>query len=406
MIKNSTREPLIHITKRNTTHKWRPMVVRAIAIVAGLFLGLCFASIYTKVDPFSLLGKMFFGAFGKDKFVWNLLQEVALLLLISLAVVPAFKMKFWNIGADGQTLVGCLASAIAVYYWHDKLPNWALLIVMLIFGVTAGMIWAVIPAIFKAKWNTNETLFTLMMNYIAIQLVKFVLLEWFPSGQNDFSKFYRKFGNLPMLGNKYVLILLFAGLLTVIMSLYMSKTKHGFEVSLVGESVNTSKYVGINVKKVIIRTMLLSGLICGFAGFLLVAAKDHSISTDMVGGRGFTAIIVVWLAKFNPLYMILTALLVAFLSRGTQQISSTTGITDSSLSNIMTALVFFFVIGCEFFVTYKVHFRTRSKNKTVAPPESTPPTDPPTEEPVAEIAEEAISEEAATTENANGGEAL
>ena len=405
MTKNNAKEPLIHISKRGITKPWQPIVTRAIAIVGGLFLGLCFASIYTKVDPFSLLGKMFFGSFGKDKFVWNLLQEVAILLLISLAVVPAFKMKYWNIGADGQTLVGCLASAIAVYYWHESLPNWALLIVMLLFGVTAGMIWAVIPALFKAKWNTNETLFTLMMNYIAIQLVKFVLLEWFPSGQNDFSKFYRKFGNLPILGNKYVLILIFAGILTTLMALYLSKTKHGFEVSLVGESVNTSKYVGINVKKVILRTMLLSGAICGFAGFLLVAAKDHNISTEMVGGRGFTAIIVVWLAKFNPVYMILTALLVAFLSRGTQQISSTTGITDSSLSNIITALVFFFVIGCEFFVTYKVHFRPFGKKAKLppsdiaaltAPPEPAPPT--------AEEPEEKTTPE--QTEGQEGGDSI
>ncbi|MBP5405330.1 MAG: ABC transporter permease [Clostridia bacterium] len=417
MTKNSSREPLFHITKRGATVWWKPLFIRAIAIVAGLFIGLCFAAAYTKVNPFKLLGYMFSGAFGTQKRIWNLLQDTALLLMVSIAIVPAFKMKFWNIGADGQTLVGCLASAVAIYYLYDKLPTWALLLVMLLFSLTAGMIWGVIPAIFKAKWNTNETLFTLMMNYVAIQLVSFVLLKWFPSGQNDFAKFFSRYGNMPKLGNPYVLILIFAVVLTVTMHFYLSKTKHGFEVSLVGESVNTSKYVGVNVKKVIIRTMILSGAICGFVGFALVAAKDHAITTTMVGGRGFTAIIVAWLAKFNPAYMALASLMVAFLSRGTSQILSQTGITNSALPNIVTALVFFFIIGCEFFITYSIKFRKKNKDATPANEPPAPETSEPAKEPSSPSSEEETpslaeapaeertpAEEALPTEITEGGE--
>ena len=410
MTKNNVREPLFHITKRAASGRARPIVVRLIAIVVGLLLGLCFVSIYTKQNPFFLLKTMFFGAFGGEIFVWSLFQELAILLLISLAVVPAFKMKFWNIGADGQTLVGCLAAAIAIYYFNDALPNWALLIVMALMSMLAGVVCAVIPALFKAKWNTNETLFTLMMNYIAICLVEFFKMTWFPSGQNMFSKFYRKFGNFPILGNKYVVILLVAGILTVLMSLYLGKTKHGFEVSLVGESINTSKYVGINVKKVIIRTMILSGVICGLAGFLLVSAKDHTITSTMVSGRGFTAIIVVWLAKFNPIFMVLTAFLVVFLSQGTAQIGATIGVTDGSLPKIITALVFFFVIGCEFFINYKIVFRNH-KHKGDSPFGT--PTEPPAPEPVP-VEEPTETTDAPTEANgaptseaeAEGGEAL
>ena len=392
MIKNTTKEPLFHITKRDATSCWRPMATRAIAIIAGLLVGLIFTSVYTKKDPFSLIGQMFFGAFGNEVFVWSLLQEIAILLIISLAVVPAFKMKYWNIGADGQTLVGCLASAIAIYYWHESLPTWALLIVMLVMSMAAGMIWAVIPALFKAKWNTNETLFTLMMNYIAIRVVEYFRMLWFPKGANEFSKFYRRFGRFPEIGNEYIAILLFAVLFTVLMTLYLRKTKHGFEISLVGESVNTSKYVGINVKKVIIRTMILSGLLCGFAGFLLVSAKDHTISSTLVAGRGFTAIIVVWLAKFNPIYMVLTALLIVFLSQGTAQVGATIGITDGSLPKIVTALVFFFTIGCEFFITYKIHFRHRKK-------QDIPPAEPP-------LAKEDLIESTEGEAQADGGDAV
>ena len=375
MTKNNAKEPLFHISKRGITKPWQPIVIRAIAIVAGLFLGLCFAAIYTKVNPFTLLGYMFDGAFGTEKRIWNLLQEIALLLLVALALAPAFKMKFWNIGADGQVLVGCLTSAIMIYYFYDNLPNWALLLVMLGGSILAGIIWAMIPALFKAKWNTNETLFTLMLNYVAIQLVAFILRTWFPSGQNDFAKFFSKYGNMPEIGNPYVLILIFTVVMTVLMALYLGKTKHGFEVSLVGESVNTSKYVGINVKKVIIRTLILSGAICGFVGFLLVSAKDHALTTTMVGGRGFTAIIVAWLAKFNPAFMALASLMVAFLNRGTSQILSETHITNSALPNILTALVFFFIIGCEFFITYRVKFRHRTKKAPDMPEAAIPTTD-------------------------------
>ena len=357
------KEPLFHLIKRNTQSAWRSVMVRAIAIFSGLLVGLIFAWAYTGTNPVLLLGYMFDGVFGNEIRIWSSLQDFALLLLVSVAVVPAFKMKFWNIGADGQTLMGCLASAMVIYYFHDSISNFVLILFMLVASVSFGIIWAVIPAIFKAKWNTNETLFTLMMNYIATQIVSFVLLCWFPSGQNDFPKFYRKYGNFPQLYNNYVFIILFAVILTVLMYFYLKSTKHGFEVALVGESENSAKYVGINVKKVIIRTLILSGAICGFTGFLLVSAKDHSITSTMVGGRGFTAIIVVWLAKFNPMYMALTSFMVVFLDKGTSQILSATQVTNKALPNIITAIVFFFIIGCEFFIVYMVKFR-KKKSKS------------------------------------------
>lgn len=364
----SVREPLFHVVKKNGGVWWKPVIIRGTAIVLGLLVGLVFAWIYTGVDPFKLLGFMIDGVLGtasKSKAatekIWNTLQDLSILLLVSIAVVPAFKMKFWNIGADGQVLMGCLASASLIYYAGDKLDNAVLLILMFLFSIAVGMIWAVIPAIFKAKWNTNETLFTLMMNYIATQIVTFVLVTWFPSGQNEFAKFYSKYGNLPKLGNNYMILIISATVLTVFMFFYLKNAKHGFELSLVGESVNTSKYVGIKVNRVIIRTLLLSGAICGFTGFLLVAGKDHSITTTMVAGRGFTAIIVVWLAKFNPIFMVLTSFMVVFLNRGTAQVLSKTQITNSALPNIVTAIVFFFIIGCEFFINYAIKFKKRKK---------------------------------------------
>ena len=142
------------------------------------------------------------------------------------------------------------------------------------------------------------------------------------------------------------------------MYIYLRYSKHGYEISVVGESENTAKYIGINVKKVIIRTMILSGALCGIAGFLLVSGTDHTVNRDTAGGRGFTAIMVSWLAHFDPLYMILTSLLLVFLDRGAGEISMT-----ESFSEIITGIIIFFIIGSEFFLNYQLKFREKEASK-------------------------------------------
>ena len=142
----------------------------------------------------------------------------------------------------------------------------------------------------------------------------------------------------------------------VVMAYYLKKTKHGYEIAVVGESENTARYAGINVKKVIIRTMAISGALCGLTGFLLVSGSSHTISTNTAGGRGFTAIIVSWLAKFNPYIMLLISFFLVFLDNGAVQIASQYGLNESA-SEVMTGIVLFFLIGCEFFLNYRVVFR-------------------------------------------------
>ena len=141
---------------------------------------------------------------------------------------------------------------------------------------------------------------------------------------------------------------------------YLHYTKQGYEISVVGESENTARYIGINVSKVIIRTMIISGALCGLTGFLIVGALDHSINTATIGGMGFTAIMVSWLAKFNPLIMIGTAAFVTFLDQGAAQVTTTFNV-DSSFPDMMVGIVLFFIIGCEFFITYRLKFRASAK---------------------------------------------
>lgn len=357
--------PLFHVVKRGALPWYQAWGIRAAAIVLALLFCALVTSLTTGENPLQVYSTMIYGAVGTPRKIWILGQNIALLLCVSLAVTPAFRMRFWNIGGEGQVLAGALAAAACMICLSDKLPNGALIAVMAVSSIAAGAIWGLIPAIFKAKWNTNETLFTLMMNYVATQLVAYFVIIWESpkgSGKVGIINQATELGWLPQIGNyKYLLNIIIVAVLTVGMYIYLNYSKHGYEIAVVGESERTARYVGIKVEKVIVRTMLLSGAICGIAGLLLVGGTDHTISTTIAGGRGFTAVMVSWLAKFNPIFMILTSFLLVFLDRGAGEISTTFGL-NHSFADILTGIILFFIIGSEFFITYKISFRRSAKN--------------------------------------------
>ena len=356
-------EPLFHIVKRSSMVWWKSWLIRIGSVAAALLVCALITVLLTGKNPLSVYATMIDGSFGTSRRIWALLQNIAILLCISLAVTPAFKMRFWNTGAEGQVLIGALATASCMILFGDKLPTLLLFPIMIIASIVAGAIWGLIPAVFRAKWNTNETLFTLMMNYIAIQIVSFFAYIWSVpkgSGQVGIINSSTKAGWLPSIGgHDYLINIIIVAVLTAAVFVYLRYSKHGYEIQIVGESENTARYIGIDVKKVIIRTMLLSGAICGIAGFLLVSGTDHTFSRELAGGRGFTAIMVSWLAKFNPIYMIITSFIIVFLQRGAGEISTTFGLNDS-FSDILTGIIIFFIIGSEFFINYSIK-RSESK---------------------------------------------
>ena len=321
-------------------------------------------TLLTGENPLNVYSTILYGAFGTPRKSWVTFHNLAILLGISLAVTPAFKMRFWNIGAEGQVLIGCLATAACMICLGGKLPNAALILVMIVAAIAAGALWGFLPAIFKAKWNTNETLFTLMMNYIATQLAAFFIIVWeVPKGSGKIGiiNANTEAGWLPVIGGqRYLLPILLVAVLTGLMYIYLNYSKHGYEIAVVGESQRTASYAGIKVERVIVRTMVLSGAICGLIGLLLTAGTDHTLTTTIVGGRGFTAVMVSWMAKFNPILMIFTSLLIVVLSRGASEISSVFGL-NHSFADILTGIILFFIIGSEFFITYKVSLRKGKK---------------------------------------------
>lgn len=360
------KEPLIHISKRGAIPWYVTWGIRGIALVLALILCALVTTVFTGEDPLAVYKAILQGGFGTSRKAWVLFQNLAILLCASLAVTPAFKMRFWNIGAEGQILAGALACATCMICLRDIFPNWLVIVCMVISSIAAGAIWAGIPGFFKAKWNTNETLFTLMMNYIATQLVAFFVIVWeVPKGAGKIGIINQntQIGWLPQIGgNKYLLNILIVAAITVFMFIYLNYTKHGYELTVVGESERTARYVGINVEKVIIRTMLLSGAICGVTGLLLVGGTDHTLTTTLADGRGFTAVMVSWLAQFNPFVMIFTSFLLVLLGRGATEISTKFGL-NHSFADILTGIILFFIIGSEFFINYQIHFRKSAKTE-------------------------------------------
>lgn len=358
----SKKEPFARMVKRDHIRPGKAWAIRLTAVLLSLVVaGLVIVAI-TKQNPVEVYAGIIDGAIGSNRRIWVTIREIVVLLCIAIGLTPAFKMKFWNIGAEGQILMGGTAAAAMMIYFGDALPNGALLALIFIAGGLAGMVWGLLPAVFKAYFNTNETLFTLMLNYVAMQIVTFCIVFWEnPSGSNTVGIINAgtQKGWFPALfGNSYTLNVIIVLLITLLVYIYMKYSKHGYEISVVGESRNTARYAGIDVKKVIIRTMMISGAICGIAGTIIVSGASHTISTSTAGGRGFTAIIVAWMSKFNPLAMILVSGFLVFMQQGAIQIASQYGLNENA-SDIITGILLFFLIGCEFFINYKLEFRKK-----------------------------------------------
>ena len=357
---------LFHISKRDALPLPKALAIRVgVILLALVFCGLI-TTLLTSQNPLSVYGTILDGAFGSSRRIGVTFRNTAVLLGISLAVTPAFKMRFWNIGAEGQTLIGCLATTTCMILLGGKVSTPVLILISLVAALLAGALWGFLPAFFKARWNTNETLFTLMMNYIAMQLASYFIIIWeVPKGAGKIGIINQasEAGWLPRIGGQAQLLpILVVALLTGMMYIYLTYSKHGYEIAVVGESQRTASYAGIKVDRVIIRTMVLSGAICGLMGYILTAGISHTLTTTIVDSRGFTAVMVSWMSKFNPFVMIAASLLLVTMDRGASEVASALSL-NHSFADILTGIILFFIIATEFFITYKVTLRKSSRKE-------------------------------------------
>lgn len=360
MAEKVVREKLIRISRRTDVKLWQRIVIIGASILfAFLLIGLI-SNIAAPGSFVKFYQYMFKGTFSTPRIFMTLLWNIGLMLLVAVALAPVFKMRFWNIGAEGQCLMGALGAVIGLMFIAPHVPTFLAIIIEFLLAVLFAAIWAAIPAIFKAFLNTNETLFTLMMNYIATGIVaSFIIFNQTPgrSGTIDPLNSATKAGWMPQIQffhNSYVYNIIIIALVAVVIWGYLRFSKHGYELSVVGGSQNTARYVGINVKKVIIRTVVLSGIVCGIVGFLLVAGGSHTISTAIVSGRGFTAILVAWAGNFSVPLMLFYSFLITFVSSGSSTASSALPYSNA-ISEVATAVFFVITIASTFFVNFNVH---------------------------------------------------
>ena len=358
-------QKLFHLSKRKELPWYAAWGIRLAAIAIALVVCGFVTTAMTGENPIAIYETMWSGAFGTNRRLWNTLQYLALLLCVSLAVTPAFRMKFWNVGGEGQVLMGGLATAACMILLGGKVPNWLLIIIMLACALVAGGVWGAIPAFFKAKWNTNETLFTLMMNYIIIGVVRW--LQGGPWEGRPGSQIIPMFDQSAWLPEVFgvhcgwIIVLV----LVVVMHLYMNYTKHGYEIAVIGDSLNTARYAGMNVGHVMMRTMFLSGAISGLVGFIVASGANNTLYDGVANGVGFTSITVAWLSQLNAFAMIVISALLAILEKGAETLQTAMQV-PTSISDIVTGILLFCMLGCEFFINYRMIFRSKNAAKEAA----------------------------------------
>ena len=372
------KERIVRINRRPEMKLWMRILIKVSFIIFALLVCGILSSLVKPGSFGKFYEYMMQGTFSSAKTVIKLFWEAGILFLIAVGLTPAFKMKFWNIGAEGQVLMGALGCLIALKFIAPHVPNFLAIIIELIMAVIFGATWSFIPAFFKAKFNTNETLFTLMMNYIAMGIVAACVVAWSTSGSNVLGVINNANheGWLPLIkqigsskiGNSYLINVIIIGGLASVAWAYLKFSQHGYELAVVGGSRNTAKYVGINVQSVIIRTLILSGAIAGVAGFLMVAGSSHTVTATLAGGRGFTAILVAWLGEFNVPLMVVYSFLVAFVSTGSSNAAAWIGYS-STIGNVLTGIFFLLIIVSTFFVNFRVDIKLPFLRKKKKPEE-------------------------------------
>lgn len=353
MNKKQVKEPLLRMVRRDAISSQKAWTIRGIAFLLALAAG-GLLILTLGHNPLTVYKSMVVGAWGTSTVRYETIKIAIPLLITAIGISFAFKMKFWNIGAEGQILVGAVAAGAFGLFTAHIFPKLPLVILMMVGGMMAGGLYGLLPAVCKAKWGTNETLFTLMLNYIALAFVKYLMNGPWKAEGSSFPKIAMLVSGARMtkvFGVHWGWIL--ALILVVISFIYFTRTKQGYEIAVVGESNDTARYAGISVGKVFTRTMFISGALCGLVGMLQFAGADYTISEGTAGGVGFTAITVAWLAKMNPYGMLIVSVFIAMLERGANTIQTNFKI-PASAADLLIGIILFFMLGCEFFVTYRL----------------------------------------------------
>lgn len=356
---------MLKLIKRKNMTKRKAMLIRLMAILSALITCGVFLQIlgYNPIDVY--IG-LIDGAFGS---AWRIKDTITIaipLLIISLGILIAFKLKFWNIGAEGQICMGAFLASFAALNFGN-LPAVVLLPLMIIAGVIGGALWALIPAVLKVKWGTNETIITLMLNYIALKWLTFLQYgPWKDPHSMGFPKIadFSDSARLPEIFGVHIGWII-ALVLLICVHIFIKYTKKGYEITVVGESENTAAYSGMSVKKIIIQGLLISGGLCGLAGMVQASGVNGTLTVDITSGYGYTAIITTWLSALNTKAIMPVCLLFAALTKGSAYIQIALSIPQSA-AEVLQSIILFFVLGCEIFIRYSIALRNKKEKAVTA----------------------------------------
>ena len=363
----TNKDPLIKISKRQNL----ALGYKLLLTVGAIFLALAIGGILLAClgyNPFEFYVQLLMGNFKNASYVKLLVRTLVPLLITSLGVSLAFKMRFWNIGGEGQFIVGAIIAMTFSLIIGDSLPSPLGAIIIVLLGALGGGVYALVVALLKVKFNTNETLMTLMLNYVAIYVASYMLKTDFFAIQGQGVPSFKVIAEQLWLTEinigkfSFDTAVFIAVALVIILFVYFRQSKQGYELNVVGDSPNTAKYAGMKVKWIIVRTMFLSGAIIGMAGALKLCGSSagHTFSANITGGVGWTAIIVAWLAKLNPIGIFIASLLMSILERGCD-FTRTSMSMNSAISDVLQGIILFTVLACDFFTGYKVTFRKKAK---------------------------------------------
>ncbi|WP_139902119.1 ABC transporter permease [Clostridium thermarum] len=344
---------MLRFVKRDEIGKRQSIAIRIAAVILALVVSGIYL-FFIDLNPVQIYTAMVKGSFGSAYYLRETITKAIPLCITALGIAVAFKMQFWNIGAEGQIMMGAFCASIFAL-WTPNIPKTVLLLIMAAAGVIGGSLWALLPAIFKSKWGTNETIITLMMNYIALKWVNY--LQYGPWKDPKAMGFARiaSFTDNALLPKVFKINIgwIIAIVLVVLIYVFMNYTKKGYEISVLGESENTALYSGVNIKKTIVISILLSGGLCGLVGMIQASGVSGTLADNVSGGYGFTAIIVSWLGALSAPIIAVVSVLFAALIRGGSYIQTTFGIPEA-VAQVLQSMILFFVLGSEFFIRFKV----------------------------------------------------
>lgn len=347
--------------KMGMTSKQEALLEVGTVVLALISAGVIMACL--GYNPFTMYAKLLKGALGSKYNLTSTIAKCIPLLILSLGVSVAFRMKFWNIGAEGQFYMGAFG-ATWVWLKCPDLPAFVMIPLMMLAAVICGGLWALIPALLKHKLDTSETLVTLMMNYIAVKWVTYLQYgPWKDPAEKNMPKIFKFTENatLPKVFGVHIGWII-ALILVAAVYIMMKYTKFGFEVSVLGENAQTARYAGMNVVRTLIIAVLISGGICGLAGMIQATGNEGRLANDISAGLGFTAIITAWLAKLSAPMILVTSFLFAILLQGGSYLQVAMQI-PASVAEVIQGIILFFVLASEFFTNYKIVYVRKGETK-------------------------------------------